>query len=191
MLLIREAPHVPSPKEFDMAQWTLSHRADLPARLIADRHYNRQKVGSRQFVPPGRCLVLLADDHSALWVTSWPFAQYVKHAWAGAWINSCFRNEGSNKASDLIRMAVSHTSSIWDAPDLGMVTFVDPSKVRPTKVRGSTIYGYCYMKARFRHVGFTKAGLWAWQMLPQDMPDPIAIPSPLPQTVSCGTQRTL
>ncbi len=37
--------------------WHISHRADPFARDIADRHYNRQKIGSPQFVPPGRCLV--------------------------------------------------------------------------------------------------------------------------------------
>jgi hypothetical protein len=59
---------------------------------MADRHYNRQKPGTPQFVPPGRCLVLLAPE--ALWVSSWPFAAYVRHTWPGAWINSCFRREG-------------------------------------------------------------------------------------------------
>lgn len=39
-------------------------------------------------------------------------------------------------------------------------------------VRGNAIYGYCYLAAGFKHVGFTKAGLWAWQMLPSSMPDP-------------------
>jgi hypothetical protein len=38
--------------------WTPSHRADPPARLIADRHYSRQKPGTEQFVKPGRCFVL-------------------------------------------------------------------------------------------------------------------------------------
>ena len=46
----------------------------LPARRIAARHYNRQKIGTQQFVPPGRCYVLLAVPGPALWVTSWPFA---------------------------------------------------------------------------------------------------------------------
>ena len=58
--------------------WRLSHRADARALPIADRHYNRQKVGTPQFVPPGRCLVLLTEDAGALWVTSWPFAEYVR-----------------------------------------------------------------------------------------------------------------
>lgn len=58
--------------------WTLSHRFDPAAVQIADRHYNRQKVGTPQFVPPGRCMVLLGGP--ALWVTSWPFPEYTKHA---------------------------------------------------------------------------------------------------------------
>jgi len=32
------------------------------------------------------------------------------------------------------------------------------------------MWGYCYLKAGFKHVGFTKGGLWAWQMLPSEMP---------------------
>jgi hypothetical protein len=49
--------------------WRLSHRADPFARLIADRHYNRQKIGTPQFVPPGRCMVLTAETEGgkALW----------------------------------------------------------------------------------------------------------------------------
>lgn len=61
--------------------WTISNRFDDRSRDIADRHYNRQKPGTPQFVPPGRRLVLRAP--SALWVTSWPFAEYVKHRWGG------------------------------------------------------------------------------------------------------------
>lgn len=146
--------------------WALSNRADPAARVIADRHYNRQKVGARQFVPPGRCVVLIATDARALWVTSWPFAEFVKHAWAGAWVNSCFRNEGEALSSDLIRAAVAVTRSVWsDVPALGMVTFVDASKVRHKRDPGR-----CYLKAGFRRVGETKGGLLAFQLLPHDMP---------------------
>ena len=73
--------------------WRLSWRADPRARVVADRHYNRQKPGEPQFVPPGRCLVLKTFDGSAVWVTSWPFADFVAHAWPGAFVNSLFRNE--------------------------------------------------------------------------------------------------
>ena len=91
--------------------WTVSHRAHTPARLVADRHYNRQKPGTPQFVPPGRCLVLYAANEGgeAVWVTSWPFAEYTRHAWGGAWVCSAFRNEGAGKASDMITEAVAAT----------------------------------------------------------------------------------
>lgn len=152
--------------------WRLSNRADPRAREIADRHYNRQKIGAPQFVPPGRCVVLFAETESgkALWVTSWPYARYVKHAWAGAWICSIFRNEGAGKASDLIREAIILTREAYGTPpDLGMVTFLDRSRVRPIKVRGVPTWGSTWARCGFRHVGETKAGLMAWQLLPEDM----------------------
>jgi hypothetical protein len=153
--------------------WRLSHRADPAALPVADRHYNRQKPGTPQFVPPGRCFVLVSGNPvNALWVTSWPFAEYVKHEWAGAWVNSCFRKEGDGVASEMIRMAVAHTRARWpDVPDRGIVTFIDPIHVEPRKIRGRATWGHSYFEAGFRHVGYTKAGLWAFQMLPSEMPD--------------------
>ncbi len=150
--------------------WQLSDRFDPAALPLADRHYNRRAVGSPQFVPPGRCLVLRSEG--ALWVTSWPFAAYVRHAWPGAWVNSLFRNESDDRASELIRSAVAHTLGRWDPPSLGIVSFINPRYVKPTVRRGQTIYGYCYLKAGWTHVGFTKDGLWAWQQLPAAMPSP-------------------
>lgn len=152
--------------------WHLSHRADPKARALADRHYNRQKVGAAQFVPPGRCLVLYAHEPGgeAFWVTSWPFAQFVRHAWAGAWVCSAFRNEGAGLSSDLITQALAATRSTWEPPALGMVTFVDPSKVRRKRDLGR-----CYRRAGFVPVGETKGGLLALQILPADMP-PAAAP---------------
>lgn len=150
--------------------WKLSHRADKRALPLADRHYNRQKPGTPQFVPPGRCLVLLTVEERAVWVTSWPFAQYTRHAWAGAWVNSLFRREDGPRASDLIREAVSATRWKWpDVPELGMITFVDQGKVRRKRDPGR-----CYTKAGFQHVGKTKGGLLAFQLLPKDMPELVA-----------------
>lgn len=151
-------------------KWRVSNRFDPEPRELADRHYNRRKVGSPQFVPPGRCLVL--KQEKAAWITSYPFAEFVRHAWAGAWVNSLFRNESEDRASDMIREAVAATCFRWTPPALGMVTFVDPKKVPPTRVRGEKIWGFCYLKAGFQHVGFTKGGLWAWQILPEAMPAP-------------------
>jgi hypothetical protein len=159
--------------------WRVSHRADPMAVHIADGHYSRQKPGTPQFVPPGRCLVLLAetDTGSALWVTTFPYAEYVHHAWAGAWGNSMFRNLGAGLSSELIRDAVSATRWRYgDPPALGLVTFVDAAKI------ASENPGYCYKCAGFRVAGKTQGGLIALQLLPADMPEampPIGAQIPL------------
>ena len=148
-------------------RWQLSDRADPVTAALADRHYNRQKIGSPQFVPPGRCVVLRTPEADAFWITSWPFAEYVKHAWAGAWVCSAFRNESEHLSSELILEALAATRSVWpDPPDLGMITFIDTQKVRRKRD-----WGRCYLRAGFQNVGFTKGGLVALQLLPDAMPE--------------------
>jgi hypothetical protein len=148
--------------------WRLSHRFDPESAAIADRHYNRRKPGTPQFVPPGRCFVLRATEGVAVWVTSWPFAEYVRHRWAGAWVNSLFRRESGPLASELIRAAIAATIHHWGAPpELGMVTFVNADKVRRKRDPGR-----CYLRAGFHQVGYTEGGLVAFQMRPDEMPYP-------------------
>jgi len=156
-------------------RWRVSHRFDPVAKTLADRHYNRRNADSAQFVPPGRCLVLLSLCNRAFWVTSWPDPRFVKHAWPGAWVCSAFRNEGAGLSSELISDAVAATRwhrqrenswQAWQEPSLGMITFVDSSKVR------SVNPGCCYIKAGFKRCGYTKGGLVALQLLPADMPPP-------------------
>lgn len=153
--------------------WKESNRADPKAREIADRHYNRQKPGTPQFVPPGRCCVFYAetDTGKAFWVTSYPFKEYVKHQWAGAWVCSAFRNERAGKASEMIIQAVAATRAYFgEPPELGMITFIDSKKVKPTMVHGKPTWGRTYELAGFKFVGKTKGGLLAFQLLPEDMP---------------------
>lgn len=154
--------------------WQRSHRGDTPARLLADRHYNRQKPGSPQFMPPGSCRVLLSENKKAVFGLSFPKAEYVKHAWAGAWVCSIFRNEAAGPlASDMIRDAMAVMQTLYQVPALGCITFVDPKKVPGILERGERIKGFCFHKAGFQIVGETKKGLLAWQMLPAAMPAPI------------------
>jgi len=136
--------------------WTLSNRADPIARDIADRHYNRQKPGTPQFVPPGRCLVLRCPG--AFWVTSWPFAEFVQHAWGGPGSCSAFRRESGPLASLLVERALAATSWRWTAPDIAcaacarhgrvsriaMVTFIDEDKVKRKRDPGR-----CFRRAGF------------------------------------------
>lgn len=93
-------------------------------------------------------------------------------------MNSLFRNEGCHRSSDLIRWAVAHTRARWpQAPDRGIVSFVDASKTEPKDVPG-----WCYRRAGWTHVGFTQGGLLAFQQLPgkrigrRSEPMPEAVP---------------
>lgn len=149
-------------------RWHLSNRADPRARPLADRHYNRQKVGAKQFVPPGSCLVLLTEGATALWITSAPKGEYVQHGWPGAWVNSCFRNEDRERhlSSELIREAVAATRAFYGKPPKqGMITMVDAEKTKPKRDPGR-----CYLRAGFKRVGMTQAGLVVLQIAPADMP---------------------
>lgn len=155
--------------------WVRSWRADPDVRPLADRHYTRQSVGHPQFVPPGRCLVLKTVDNAAYWVSSWPNAEYVKHAWAGAWTCTAFRNEAPERyrSSDLIREAVRLTWDYWSPAPTGdpfwrhgFISFVDASKVRPKRDPGR-----CFARAGWaRLTERTAAGLVVMQLLPIDFP---------------------
>jgi len=153
--------------------WTGSHRADKRALPLADRHYNRQKPGTPQFVPPGRCFVLLSRDRTSLWVSSWPFGEYVKHRWPGAWVCGCYRKEGNGCASQEIEQAVAATVWKWKQPTaFGMVTFIDPENVKPMMRRGKPTWRYSWIKAGFEPDGKTEGGLLAFLMKTERLPAP-------------------
>jgi hypothetical protein len=146
--------------------WVVGHRFDADARALADRHYNRQSPGAPQFAPPGRLLVLKTPSLDAFWVTCWP--RFAQHAWLGAWICTAFRNEGPLLSSELIRDAVACTRAKFPCPpSLGMVTFVNPRKVRHKRDPGRR-----FLRAGFRRDGYTKSGLIALRLAPEDMPAP-------------------
>jgi hypothetical protein len=150
-------------------RWRLSDRFDPAVVPIADRHYNRRAIGSPQFAPPGRCVVLKTEAADAFWITSWPFGEYVRHAWPGAWICSAFRNESPYLASSLILEAVAITRRLWEPPDLAypLVTFVNTQKVRHKRDPGR-----CFLRAGFVRIGWTKGGLLALGMALDAMPTP-------------------
>lgn len=142
-------------------RWRLSNRADPVARDIADRHYNRQKIGATQFVPPGKCLVLVADSTEghggALWISHAPDARYVLHRWPGLWVCTAFRNEGAGLSSELIREALAATVDAWgEPPPGGMLTFIDPEKTTPKEIPG-----WCFRRAGFKSDGTSEGGLIA------------------------------
>jgi hypothetical protein len=106
----------------------------------------------------------------AYWVTSWPFAEHVKHAWPGAWVCSAFRNEGAALSSGLIRDAVACTRWFFgEPPAAGVVTFVDASRVRHKRDPGR-----CFLRAGFAPADppRTRGGLVVLRMAPERMPEP-------------------
>jgi len=151
-------------------KWLRSWNADPLALPLANRHYSRQKPESKQFMPPGRQLVLVTAGGDALWGTAWPFAEYVHREWPDAWLCCIFRNESDTLSSELIREAVAITRHHYgEPPPSGFLTFVDRGKVRPKRD-----FGRCYLRAGFKVCGETKGGLLALQLLGPDMPEPQA-----------------
>ncbi len=147
--------------------WYLSHQADRRAVLLANRHYSRKNVDSKQFMPPGRQLVLINAEGSAVWGTSWPREDCVDRSWfRDAWMCVIFRNESGILSSQLIAEAVACTRWKYPTPVAGMVTMIDAGKTRRKRDPDR-----CYRKAGFIHVGFTKAGLYILQLKPEDMPE--------------------
>ena len=125
--------------------WQRSDRFDPRAVQLADRHYSRQQPGTAQFMRAGSCLVFYAGEPpcAAVWGTTWQ--RYAKHPWPGAWECAIFRNEGAGRSSTLIRDAVAATRHLYgEPPEIGMITFVDPQKVRAKPEPGK-----CFLKAGF------------------------------------------
>ena len=114
---------------------------------------------------PGRCVVLTGLKLMPSGYRSG--SDYVDHAWKDAWVCSLFRNESAELSSDLIRQAVAATRFYWPrAPSQGIVTFVDPDRVRRKRDPGR-----CFVRAGFEPCGTTKGGLLAFQMTPDAMPE--------------------
>jgi len=132
-------------------RWALSWKADPVGAAIADRHYSRKTVGSPQFCPPARTLVLRTPDSTAergvLWVTSWPYERLARHGFGDAWICTLFRNERPELylSSELILEALAASRWKWPTvPASGIITFVDADAV------ASPNPGYCFLAAGFR-----------------------------------------
>ena len=134
---------------------------------MADRHYSRKTIGSRQFAPPGRKLVLYIPG------PLWPFEVAAAWVWwhphenapigrngcrradgYDGWYNcSLFRNESAPVlSSELIREAVDLVNKEWGLPPYGYDTYVWPEKLR------SINPGYCYQKAGWLKDGWSKDG---------------------------------
>lgn len=121
--------------------WQRVTKFDLRALDLANRHYSRQSPGSRQFMPPGRTLVLWRPG------AVWGVVEHLDPSGAPRWRCSIFRNESGERASDLIRAATAATFAYWASrPPPGPLT----TEVRPSRVRAKADPGHSFIIAGWR-----------------------------------------
>lgn len=133
--------------ELPIATWVRVSKGDPRACALADRHYSRQTVGSRQFLPPGETFALLTPCARAVWGVC------LNLDLAGRWRWRCtiFRNEGAGLSSDLIRDATNRTFAEWrrrgGIPAVRLTTEIDASKVRRKRDPGR-----CFLRAGWEYL---------------------------------------
>jgi len=123
--------------------WQIVGKHHAAACALADRHYNRRRVGSNQFMPPGQTLVLMHRRGNAVfgWWRPHPNAGIKAMNNLDGWTCTIFRNETEERSSDLIlgaELLLAMTKSC--GPD-GMMTYVWDKKV------ASPNPGYCFKMA--------------------------------------------
>lgn len=137
--------------------WLATDTSDPRALKLADQHYTRQTVGSKQFMRPGYRLVLVASDAKGLAVFGWwrpkwedgsPFLQRKD----GLRAIECviFRNSTAMLSSELIRSATAVVQSWEHANDVdwpdGLITGVGSEQTTAGRSKWHKP-GWCFRKA--------------------------------------------
>lgn len=130
--------------------WRRVTKGNRAAAQLADRHYNRRKVGSPQFMPPGQTVVLVTEDARAVfgWWRPDPASGIKQMNGRDGWTCTIFRNEGAGLSSLLIlhaELALVLTGT--DCGPDGMLTYVFDRKVK------SVNPGFCFKQAGWRAIG--------------------------------------
>jgi hypothetical protein len=129
--------------------WEIVRKFDERAVWLADRHYNRRKRGSNQFMPPGETLVLVTGDSLALfgWWRPAPSSGIPSMNGLDGWTCTIFRNEGPKLSSSLVLAAETILAAYKQCGPDGMLTYVWDNRVQ------SANPGYCFKCAGWRAVG--------------------------------------
>lgn len=131
--------------------WVDCRDGNPTAMEIFRRHYTaRANRKVFQFVGPGQKMVLMTPDALALFV----WRKFIDDAIPKQTGVNCavFRNEGAGLSSDLIREAEVLAWQRW--PGERLYTYVDPKKTRHKRDPGR-----CFLRAGWRHAGWTRGGL--------------------------------
>lgn len=136
------------------ALWDVVPKFTPAAARLADGHYSRRTIGSRQFMPPGQTLVLLTPDELAVfgWWRPHPSSGIVAMNKLDGWTCTIFRNTGPVLSSELILAAERELLARYDCGPDGLLTYVWDRKVR------SVNPGYCFKVAGWRSIGRSADG---------------------------------
>jgi hypothetical protein len=139
------------------ATWVHVRDGNPSAMELFLRHYTaRQSRRVFKFVGPGEHIVLMTPTADALFV--WRKERYRKDSQTG--VNcAVFRNEGPQLSSALILAADEIAWERW--PGERLYTFVNPAKTRHKRDPGR-----CFLRAGWRHCGWSAKGLRILETLP-------------------------
>jgi hypothetical protein len=146
--------------------WMEVKDGDDTGRAIFDRHYSRYVYADgrkpKLYVGPGEKMVLLQSCARALLV----WRKFISNDGQDGVNCAIFRNEGAGVASEMLKDGMARAFERW--PGERLYTYVDPREVEPTYVRGHPTWGFCFVKAGWRFVGWTKARkLMIFHFLPE------------------------
>jgi len=135
--------------------WIRVTKFDPRTAALADRHYSRRKIGSPQFMPPGQTIILITADERAVfgWWRPDPKSGIVAMNGRDGWTCTIFRNESTQRSSDLILGAeIALALFALDCGPSGMLTYVWDRKIK------SVNPGYCFKMAGWTTVGRSADG---------------------------------
>lgn len=137
---------------------------------LADRHYTRQRPGTKQFCRPGVNFTLLLSDNSAGWATWRPIPQVGRMDDLEAWECTFFRNEGARLSSELIAEATELTYRAWGWPPRdGLITAVGIDATRGRRSRWSPP-GRCFLAAGWSLIAQSHERVWLAAPRPRKWP---------------------
>jgi len=134
--------------------WSHIPIEDPRAAALADRHYSRQTVGAKGFVPAGERFALWHEDDGGCAV--WAVCRNMDPVGTIQWRNTIFRNESAMLSSELIIDATRTTYELWmrryhALPSEPLTTEIDVAATRARRSRTSPP-GICYLKAGWTFV---------------------------------------
>lgn len=134
------------------ATWIEVKDGNDTGRAIFDGHYSRRhyKDGRKPilYVGPGEKMVLISPDALALFI----WRKFISDDGQQGVSCAVFRNEGAGLSSELIRAAEFLAWERW--PGERLYTYIDPNKTRHKRDPGR-----CFLKAGWKHFGYSKKGL--------------------------------